>query len=133
MFDVDDDFIGVRPAQIIPTNFETLSRVIIPGTTPGNKTPFCPVRPKGCWPHTNEQIKEWVREVIVIGKTTGFLYMPEAICYFATHCFWPPYRNGKICPHHTRVHNLIWESAEEEYTSGVGVCNHFVDDAPENI
>lgn len=131
---VEDDPIGVRPAQIIPTTFGILTHVIIPGTPPGKNQPFCPARPKGRWPHTDAEIADWVKEVIRLGKAKGLLYMPEAIRYFATHCFWPPKKLGGInCPQHNRVRSMVFELAAREYQNGAGIYHNFVDDAPEGI
>lgn len=130
-----DDSIGVRPAQIIPTHYGMLSHVITPGTPPGKSQPFCPIRPQGDWPHTDAQIAEWVREVIMLGKAKGLLYMPEAVRYFATNCYWPLKNFSDITRYqHLRVRKLAYELAVREHRNGVGASgNKFVDDAPEGI
>lgn len=130
----DTGLIETRPAQIIPVTFSKLSSVIIPGTPPGQNQPFCPARPKGNWPHTDEEITDWVRQVIVLGIRSGLLYMPTAIRYFAEHCFWThTTTDGKTCPHHERARNLAYNVALREHAKGNIISNHFVDDAPDGI
>jgi hypothetical protein len=129
-----DDDINIRPAQQISTNFPTLIKLIIPHTPAGARMPFCPIRPKGIWPHTDMEIAEWVRELIQFGKYSGYLYMPEALRYFAVHCFWPPIgKNMARCPHHDRIRLLVFRLAQKEYEYGIATRNKFVDDAPEGI
>lgn len=129
----DEDLIETRPAQIIPVTFSHLSSVIIPGTPPGKNQPFCPARPKGNWPHTDEEIADWVRQVIILGVNSGFLYMPVAIRYFAENCFWTIGTDGKKCPHHERARNLAYNIALQEHSKGKITRKQFVDDAPEGI
>lgn len=129
----EDEVIGFRPAQVISTTHEIISHVCIPGIPLGSNQPFCPARPKGQWPHTDKEITEWVKEVIILGKSTGVLYMPEAMCYFATHCFWPLQHNGSEWPHYDRVRKLVWEVADKEYKSNIGPNKQFIDDAPDVI
>jgi hypothetical protein len=114
-----------------------LQHVSIPGRGPGHKGPFCPAKPSGDWLHTDEEVRQWVDDVIQAGIGEGRLYLPEAVAYFAANCYWPPYPTGSQgqCPESKRVRRIVMEYAPQVINrlQSHGGKSPFVDDAPEGV
>lgn len=133
-----------RPAQVISNNaHRAMHQVGTPGvgyggvSGNGNPQPLCPVKPAGQWPHTDEQVVNWIEDVVQAGMANGTVYMPQAIAYMANHCYWPRYRvevpEGR-CPQNVRVQDIIDQEARRIVARYAGVDSpdfqDFQDDAP---
>jgi len=101
-----------RPAQAIRRpGLANLPQIAIPGKP--KEGSFCPAKPAGDWPHTDDQVRAWVEDVIQGGIGRGQVYLPEAVAYFANRCFWPMYRSGTSgrCQENARVMAIVKEYA----------------------
>src|SRR5689334_10864359 len=74
---------GVRPRQVISQY--GVRNVSIPGQSPGDKKPFCPAKPKG---NSEEEVKQWIEDVLAGGIEKNQNYLRSAVKYFARE-FWP--------------------------------------------
>jgi len=127
-------------APIIRSNGRIIRAIHTPGTGYGtNKSKsICPASPSGEWPHTDDEVRTWIRNVIRIGLTHYNLYLPSAIKYMADNGPWPKYLRGQPgrCPENHRVHVLIDEVATaivekyRRYEEDDNTTAPYQDDAP---
>lgn len=81
-----------------------VENVFIPGKNPNDKSPFCPVKPKG---NSEQDIIDWVRAVKEAGLEDRKNYLVSAIKYFANE-FWPRIQKTRgINPEYKKVCEII--------------------------